>query len=161
MSLGAADVLIWVLRAFGALYVLGGLFLARQMWFWARIGPSMNKLARTLSDFQAELEPEKPRPAPALTEDVGRSWWLFAGAILTAVSGVAMLIGHRAAVPLLALLVVQQMLYFIRQRRAELRASSRADAEEARPTQATINGFVTALLLAVLAAWLGWQGALI
>lgn len=156
-----ADVLIWVLRAFGALYLIGGLFLARQMWFWARIGPSMNELSRTIAAFQAEMEPEKPKPAPAVTDDVSRSWWLFAGGLITAAAGAAMLIGHRAAIALLALLVAQQMLYFIRQRRVELRAATRDDAEEARPTQATINGFATALLLAVLAAWLGWQGALI
>lgn len=154
-----ADILIWVLRAFGALYLVGGIFLIRMTWFWARLGPDMDRLAKTIEEFSAEVEGRAPKPPE--DEDRGREWWLFAGAVTTALAGAAMLIGHRLAVPALALIIVHQLLYFIRQRRRELRAATPEAAAEARPTPQTINGFFSALLMAVLAAWLYAQGALI
>jgi hypothetical protein len=51
------------------------------------------------------------------------------------------------------------MLYFIRQRRRELRASVE-DAPGERPSRQTINAFFFSLIVAVLAGWLYWRGAL-
>jgi hypothetical protein len=62
---------------------------------------------------------------------------------------------------LLSLIIVHQLLYFVRQRRRELAAASPEQALEARPDNATINGFFAALVMAVMAAWLYHQGALI
>jgi hypothetical protein len=154
------DVLTWCLRLFGVGYFVGGVWMARQMWFWARITPSMNKLTQTIEEFNAETEGRAPRAAP-LDEDVNRSWWLFAGAVITAAAGFAMIFAHRLAVPLLAAIIVHQMLYFIRQRRRERAAISAEAKHEARVNRATINGFFGALVMAVLAAWLYYQDALI
>lgn len=152
------EIATWMLRVFGALYLIAGLIAARQMYFWARIAPSMNEFARVAEEFKADVEERAPQPP--LKEDGGRSWWIFAGALLLAIAGVAMLLAHWSAVPLLAAIIVHQLLYFIRQRRRELRASTPDAAEEARPNRATINGFFGGLIMAVLAAWLYYEDAL-
>jgi hypothetical protein len=154
----AAEVLIWLLRAGGALYLVGGVWMARQMWFWARLGPTMDAFYAAAESLQAEREGRAE--APIEKDDTRRSWWLFAGAALTALAGLTMLLGHRLAPFLLALLIAQQLLYFIRQRRRELSATSEDIRAEERPNRATINGFYGALAMGVLAAWLEWQGAL-
>lgn len=153
-----ADVLVWVLRIFGALYLLGGLYVARQMWFWGRIGPSMNKLAQVTEDFRAETEGRAPRHQQI--EDTGRNWWIFSGALALAVAGASMIMAHRSAPWLLALVVVHQLFYFIRQRRRELAARTPEAAAEVRPQRSTINGFFAGLVMMVMAAWLGYAGAL-
>lgn len=154
------DVLTWCLRLMGVGYFVGGVWMARQMWFWAQITPSMNKLTQTIEAFNAETEGRAPRAAP-LDEDPNRNWWLFAGAVITALAGLAMIFAHRLAVPLIAAIIVHQMLYFIRQRRRERAAISAEAKHEARVNRATINGFYGALVMAVLAAWLYWMDALI
>jgi hypothetical protein len=153
-----AESLIWVLRLAGVAYLVGGVWMARQMWFWARMGPTMDAFYAAAESLQAEHEGRAP--AQLEKDDVARSWWLFGGALMTALAGAAMLLGHRLAPLILSLLIAQQLLYFIRQRRRELRAATPDDAAEARPNRATIHGFYGALGLAVLAAWLGWKGAL-
>jgi hypothetical protein len=150
VSLVAASA--WILRAAGALYLVGGLWGARQAWFWARMDGDMARLARLVGGAEAQ------DPADA---DAARHWWLFVGSLMTAAAGAAMLFAHRAAVPLLAAIIIHQLLYFTRQRRRERAARSAASAEEARPARATINAFYGALLMVVLAAWLSSVGALI
>lgn len=154
-----ADILVWVLRGFGALYLVGGVMLMRTAWFWARLEPDMDRLLQTIEEFSAENEGRAPKVEEE--SDRGRQWWIFAGAVLTALAGAAMLIGHRLAVVALAVVIAHQLVYFVRQRRRELRAKTPEAALEARPTPQTINGFFSALLMAVLAAWLYAQGALI
>lgn len=153
--------LVWVLRVFGALYVVAGLFMARQMWFWARISPDMARLGEIAQELSADVG-EKNEAARDLAEtDRGRPWWLFVGALLMAVAGAAMVVGHRIAVVLLAAIIVHQLFYFVRQRRRELGARTPAAAAEARVERSTINGFFMLLLVTVLAAWLYYEGALI
>lgn len=154
------EVLTWVLRIFGALYLVGGLIGARQFWFWARITPDMNRLGQAMRDFSAELGETNDAAEKLIEPDTGRPWWLFVGAVILALAGAAMMLAHWLAVPLLAAIIVHQMLYFVRQRRREVRAESPAQAAEARVDQRTINGFFAALILAVLASWLYAQGAL-
>ena len=147
------QIVLWVLRGFGALWVVGAVFLLRQLWFNAKLDPMIATLEKMAEDMGAP--PEKAK----VDVDNGRERWMAVGGVLTLAAGVAMLLGHRLAVPLLAALIVQQILYFIRQRRRELRASP-ADAAMERPTQQTVNGFYTSLLAALLAAWLYWRGQL-
>lgn len=154
------DVLVVLLRVFGALYLVGGLVGVRQAWFWARIGPSMNKLGRALQQFSAEAGAENTEAQALAEDDSARHWWVFAGMVLVVAAGAAMLLAHAAAVALLAAIIVHQLLYFVRQRRRELRAKTLQAAAEARIERATINGFFAALVLAVLAAWLYREGAL-
>lgn len=151
-------VLVWVLRLFGALYLVGGVWMARQMWFWVRMGDTIDAFYAAAESIQAETEGRAPGPVEK--DDIGRSWWLLIGAVLTALCGLAMLLGHRLAPLLLSLLIAQQLLYFIRQRRRELRAVTADAKAEERPSETTVNGFYGALVMAVLAGWLGWQGAL-
>ena len=150
-----ADIAVWILRAFGVLWTIGALFLLRQLYFNSKLDPMIDALEKMTAEFSGD------EGAPPEPDDKGREHWMLAGALLTLASGVAMLIAHRAAVPILAALIIQQVLYFIRQRRRELVAKTAAQAEHERPTKETVNGFYTSLGMAALAAWLYSEGALI
>ncbi len=56
-------------------------------------------------------------------------------------------------------MIVHQLLYFIRQRRRELSATV-LNADGECPSRETINAFFFSLIMAVLAGWLYWRGAL-
>jgi len=141
-----ADSLAWVLRVMGVLYLVGGLWGARSAYLWARIEAGVGAL--------------ETRPASQSAFDPGRYWWVFAGALITAAAGAAMALAVRAALWLLALTVVHQLFYFLRQRRRERAAASRDIAADARPAPATIRGYFSSLVMLVLAAWLYAEGAL-
>jgi hypothetical protein len=147
----------WVLRAFGVLYCLGGVFGARQAWMMLQLEPQMDQLLDVLDTYSAG---EGAPPAPARETDRGRQMWLLAGALFLIPTGILMVMANAWAIACLAIVIVHQMLYFVRQRRQELRAKTAEHADEARPAPATINGFFGALVLTVLAAWLGAEGAL-
>jgi hypothetical protein len=154
------EIATWVLRIFGVLYLIGGLFMARQMWFWARITPSMAKFGEAVRSFNAEFGEDAEAAEELAESDRNRPWWLFVGALITAAAGLAMMLAHWLAVPLLAAIIVHQLIYFVRQRRRELAAKTPDAAAEARVDNATVNGFFAALVMAVLAAWLYHAGAL-
>lgn len=140
-----------VLRAFGILYVVGAGFT-----LWAlRLDFFLDKALAQLELALAGGDGEPPPPS-----DPGRKWWLAAGGVLTFAAGATMALGLRLAVPALVLLMLHQIAYLLRQRRLELKASTPAAAEDARPTQATRNGFYSCVAQTILAAWLGWAGAL-
>ncbi|MGE0829313.1 MAG: hypothetical protein AB7O04_08180 [Hyphomonadaceae bacterium] len=154
------DLGVWTLRFFGLLYFLFGLWGAWAAWRWSWLDGAAAKLHRMAEEIAAESG-EKLPPGRYDPPDPHRSIWIVSGALIVAAAGAMMLIAHRLAVPLLALIILHQLLYFIRQRRRELAAVTRGAAEDARPARATVNGFFAGLLMAVLAAWLYWQGALI
>jgi hypothetical protein len=152
----AADVLVWALRGIGALWVVGGVFMLRQLWLMRGIDAAVTKLERMLQ----EHDERSTRADDHLPDDPNRTLWLVTGAVLTLCAGCAMLIAGRTAVLLLVLLIVHQLAYFIRQRMLELAAKTPEEALDRRPTRQTVNGFFTALVMAVLAAWLDHQGRL-
>lgn len=143
-----------VLRVFGALYVVGAVFLFRQLRADAFMDRAIEQLEAMAADF--EERPAPPRPP----EDPGRTAWMAAGGVLLIVAGVTMTLGLRVSVVALAVLTLHQMAYFVRQRRRELRAASAEEAEEARPTPEARNGFISGLIMLVLAAGLERAGAL-
>ncbi len=154
----ASDIGVWVLRAAGALYLVGAAIGVRHAIFAIRAEPMMDSMLDILDRINAENS-DKPIPVERVTDN-GRNWWLLAGSILLGLAGAAMLAAHVSALPLLVLLVLQQMLYFWRQRRRELAAPNEDQASEARPQRSTINGFFGSLLVTVLAAWLYFENAL-
>jgi hypothetical protein len=148
------DIGVWILRGFGALWIFGALFGLRQLWFGSKIDQAIEKLEQMAREFGETPPPREP-------EDKGREAWMIAGLVLLFAAGVAMVLAHRLAVPLLATLIIQQLGYFIRQRRRELRAKTPEEAAEARPERTTVNGFITSLLMATLAAWLFYEDRLL
>lgn len=156
--MSALDLAVWLLRAIGLFYFIGGVFALRQAWFMHRAEPAMDEMLDMLDALQADREGAPP-PAKRDT-DRGRALWLIAGALILIAAGAAMAFAHPACVALLSLLVLQQMIYFVRQRGMERKAPNAEIAEEARPTSATINAFFGALAVTIFAAWLYWMGAL-
>ena len=137
-----ADAALWLLRAVGALWLVGGLFLIRQLMSFGKLERALDRIA----------------PEAAAGVDRGRDAWMLAGGVATATAGVTLLAGTRWALVALSGVVVHQMLYFIRQRRRELAATTQDDAAEARPARATINAFFFSLVIIVLTAWVAAQG---
>jgi hypothetical protein len=146
--------LVWVLRGFGALYIVGAIMLFRHLRVYALVDDATQRLEMMTREIEGEETPARDEV------DKGRNGWLAAGGVLTAIAGLAMVFALRMSVVLLVLVVIHQIAYFIRQRHREVTAKSVEEALDARPTQATRNGFYTCLVLVVLAAWLGWRGAL-
>ena len=93
MPMTSLDLAEGVLRAFGALYVGG----ARSMLNSLRMDLFLNAALAQLE----RLAPDRGH-APTVPDDRGRTWWLVAGAALTLAAGVAMLLGLRLAVVMLA-----------------------------------------------------------
>lgn len=150
-----ADALVWVLRGFGVLYVVGAVFLFRHLRVYALVDDATQRIEMMTREIEGE---ETPPPDHA---DKARNGWLAAGGVLTALAGVAMIFALRMSLVFLVLVVIHQIAYFIRQRHMEITAPTPEAALDARPTQATRNGFYTCLALTVLAAWLEWKGALL
>ncbi len=143
-----------VLRIVGVLWILGAVFLMRQLWFNSKLDPMIEALDQMAKEMGA------PDSGKKLDIDNGRERWMAAGGVIMLAAGVAMGLGHRLAAPLLAALIVQQLLYFIRQRRRELNAADAGDALHERPSRQTVNAFFFSLFVSVLAGWLYWRGAL-
>lgn len=147
------DLARFALQGFGVLYVVGAVFLLRQLWVNRRLDSMIDQLDR----MSAALNPSKP---PAAPEDKQRDVWMAAGGALTFAAGLAMAFASKWAFFLLVALAVQQLFYFARQRWMETRATTAEDAHDARPAQSTQNAFVFCLALLTLAGWLWAQGAL-
>jgi hypothetical protein len=143
---GLEPVVGLLFRAIGALWVVGGVFLLRQLWVNRDLDQAMRMLEKALGESSED--------------DHGRARWMAVGGVLTVLTGAAMLLALKLSVALLAALILHQMLYFIRQRRRELAARNAADAEEAQPSIQTRNAFIFSLGVAVLAAWLLYRGQL-
>lgn len=157
------DIALWTLRGIGVLWVLGAVVMIRKVWMMDRLDAMMAQLETAVRDH----DPEPVDPAPdgqsqddRETVDRGRNAWMIAGGVVLGAAGAAMAAGHRLAVPLLALLIVHQLAYFIRQRRRELSRRTQAGREDAQPAASTVRAFFFSLGVAVLAAYLYNQGRL-
>lgn len=127
----------WIVRAVGLFYAVGGLFVLRAL---AR--------GRILEATLA-----------ALTGDVGwrhpvRAMLLAGGGVLTAVSGIALAILDRAAVPLMLANTVMQAVWLVF---AHFYFAP-TDTEDVRDRQRTINALVVYLAATVLMVWLDRSG---
>jgi hypothetical protein len=149
------------LRAMGAVWVVGAIFLLRQLWINSKLDPMIAALEKAAEDLREQageppVEPKKKQPLV----DNARERWLVVGALMTIVSGVAMAAGHRSAMFLLAATILHQLLYFVRQFRREKAAPDEVSAVQERPSTETVNGFYATIILTMLTAWLYYRGAL-
>lgn len=143
---------IWLLKTFGVLWVLGGAFVIRQSWVEIFLDRAIDKV-ETLSKALGADGPDVPN-------DPGRAYWLLVGGILTVLSGIGLIVTHRYVLIPLSLLVVQQGLYAWRQWRMAERADSEEAAEDARMTPQARNGAIIAVGVWVVVLSLAWTGAI-
>ncbi len=115
----------WLLRAVGLLWLFGGIAVIVQV---RRLQPLEDALDQ-LETMAAELpdDPDDPDDDKALDEqaddddlgepiaDPGRNRWMIAGGVLTAVTGVGLLLAARWVMVPLTLLLAHQVLYVRRQ----------------------------------------------
>lgn len=137
-------------RAFGLVYVLGGAFGAVLMWRMRQKERRQLELQR-VADLTDLRDPER---FGYFDVDVRRRSWLLITNGLTLLAGAAMALASWLAVPLLATLVLQQGLYFLRQRGMVRAAKSPEEAAEARPDRSAAKAAWFSLVLAGLSVWL-------
>jgi hypothetical protein len=133
------ELLEWSLRGFGLFWIVGSALAFQK----AREAALIDKLLGALSGTPED---------PLVTR------FLFAGSILTLVSGAGLAAGSGWALLPLGLLVVSQLLYFHLKGRAFRRAATDEAREEARVSPATRNAFVTSVgvtLLTLMAVQVG------
>ena len=137
--------LVWLLRAVGLLWLVGGAMVAHNFWQMWQIGRMANTLEAMAQDLAAEdapIDAEEP-------EDNGRDLWIAVGGVLTFLAGCALLVSSRFAVPACFALCLHQTLFVGRQvlRKGEpLSPASR-------------NAAVFAFGVTACAVYLAWSGA--
>jgi uncharacterized membrane protein len=141
MAMSAAA-LEWLLRGFGAAWIIG----SGLAFHKAREAALIDRVLGAISG-----SPEDPL--------VTR--FLFVGSALTLVSGVGLVLATAWALVPLGLLVLSQLVYFALVRRKQARARTAEEREEARVQAATMRAFRLSLLVTLatgVAAWLGRFG---
>ncbi|MBW4576995.1 MAG: hypothetical protein KME08_17110 [Aphanothece sp. CMT-3BRIN-NPC111] len=122
----------WLLRAFGAFWVIGGAFTLQQ--------------ARQASFIDSAIE--------AITQEKENrlvSRFLFMSALLTLLSGIGLALASRWVLLPLALLIVSQGVYFAIQRQQFTQAKTDEERDEARIASSTRNAFIVSLVVAIAA----------
>lgn len=155
--MSAELIALLALRAMGAVWVVGAVFLLRQLWVNSKLDP----MIATLEKIANEMREEEGPPPPKLDVDNDRERWLLFGAVMTLVCGVTMALGLRIALALLSASIIHQLLYFYRQSRRERDAPDAATALMERPSTETTNAFYATIIMTMLAAWLYYRGALV
>ena len=137
--------LVWILRAVGLLWLVGGALVAHNFWQTWQIGRMADTLEAVAKDLAAEDAPSEPEA----TEDNGRDLWIAAGGVLTFLAGCALLVASRFAVPACFALCLHQTLFVGRQLLNE--------GEPLSP--ASRNAAVFAFGVTACAFYLAWSGA--
>jgi hypothetical protein len=122
----------WLLRCFGAFWILGGALTVQKA-----------RQAYLIDTALEAITQEK--------EDRLVSRFLFIGAILTLLSGVGLALSSRWALIPLGLLICSQAVYFTIQNRRFAQAKTDEDREEARIAPTTRNAFKLSILVAIAA----------
>jgi hypothetical protein len=131
----------WLLRLFGAFWIVGGILTFRA----ARQSSFIDTVLEAISQTK---------------EDRLLSRFLWLSAVLTTLSGVALVLASPWVFAPLTLLILSQILYFRLQSQRFQRAQTEEEREEARVKPATVNAFKVCWGVAALAG-LGWYvGAL-
>ncbi|MET0544931.1 MAG: hypothetical protein ABWZ40_01345 [Caulobacterales bacterium] len=155
MDLAAADqVLGWGYRGIGALYAVGGAFVAHNMRHMLFLARSMDKVEQMMREAdQASLLENDP-------EDRGRFMWLFIGGVLTFATGLAMLAGSNLSVYLLLVMIAHQAMYLSRQHKRIQAARTELQADDAVAAPTTWNAFGWTFPIFGLALYLAYRGVL-
>ncbi|MBW8310995.1 MAG: hypothetical protein K0M64_03070 [Rhizobium sp.] len=138
----SAATLEWILRGFGAAWIVGSALAFHKAREAALIDRMLGALSGTPED-------------PLVTR------FLFVGSVLTLLSGVGLVLATAWALVPLGLLVLSQLVYFALVRRKRARAHTEEQREEARVQPATFRAFRLSLLVTFatgVAAWLGRFG---
>ena len=154
----AEFILVWALRLFGVLWIVGGIFTIHQARTSAFLDRAIGTLEEAADRFADGDDHDSLEPDSTL--DVARSYLLLTGGVLTLASGAAMVITRPWMLVPLTLLIVHQGLYALRQHRRVKRAQSEDEAEEAAMSPQARNGAVTAVVVWLVAMSLVSTGSL-
>jgi len=163
-------VLAAFVRLVGALWVVGSVFLVRQLRTQSAMDRMLSQIgaaADELRDESLEDDPDRPPPrSPDPAEDWvdrddrRRRLWMYTQAGLLAATGVSMALLHSWSVWLAAFLLGGQGLYFIWREWTRRRAPTPEAAESAAPDRSTVNAAWFSLV-AACAVWIaGLRGLL-
>jgi hypothetical protein len=164
-------VLAAFVRLVGALWVVGAIFLVRQLRAQSAMDRMMAQISAAADELRDELpedDPDRPPPrgdrAPddwKDRDDRQRRVWLYTQAGLLMLTGGAMAFLHASAMWLSALLLGGQGVYFIWREWVRRRAPSPEAAEQAAPANSTVRAAWFSLA-AASAVWIaGMRGLLL
>lgn len=147
--------LIWLLKIFGVLWVVGGAFVIRECWRERGLDRAIEKL----DELSEELGVGTDDGEEDIPFDPGRTNWLLVGGVLTLVSGLVLVFPFWWGVWVLSGLVLHQSLYAWRQFVLARAAKSPEAANEAAMTPSARNGAMIAVGVWILFSSLVWTGA--
>lgn len=128
-------ILEWLLRAFGAFWVVAGIYTLRTAWASRLIEKAGNKIE------------------PGLFKDSLRTNFLFAVGFLTFCSGISLVIASIWSPVIIGVLVLSQVIYFYIQNRRRATASDREEIEDTEVSPRTRNAFVFSVIIWVFSVF--------
>lgn len=163
-------VLAAFVRLVGALWLVGSVFLVRQLRTQSAMDRMMAQISAAADELRAELPEDDPDRPPPRVRDPADEWedrddrrrrlWMYTQAVLLAVTGVSMAVLHGSAMWLVAALLAGQGAYFIWRETVRRNAPTPELAAAAAPDRSTVNaGWFS--LIAASAVWIaGLRGLL-
>lgn len=171
-------VLPWIIRIIGLFWLLGAVMLFRQIRTEMALDSMTAKLEQMTRDFAADdpddvhadvdapvtpretSEEEKRIDAWTDRDDAARRGWIAGQAVVLGITAIAMMILHRFAAWLVALLVLGQGVYFIWREHTARHAPDAETAAHARPSASTVNAGWFSLVVATLVWAAAFRGLL-
>ncbi len=127
-------ILEWLLRAFGAFWVVAGIYTLRTAW-----------ASRLMENAGNKIE-------PGLFKDSLRTNFLFAVGFLTFCSGTSLVMASIWSPVIVGALVLTQVIYFYIQSRRRATASNPEEIEDTEISPRTRNAFVFSVVIWVFSA---------
>lgn len=176
-------VLPWIIRMAGLFWLIGSFMLFRQIRaemaldaMTAQISAAADALDREIAGVDEEIDdygdidaPVKRREKSAAEiaeerwidrDDAARRGWIAGQAVVLAATALAMMLMHRFAAWMVALLVIGQGVYFFWREWTARRAPSAEAALHARPSASTVNAGWVSLIVAMLVWTAAFRGLL-
>jgi hypothetical protein len=163
-----------IIRLAGLFWLLGAFALVRQIrmeMMLDRMTSQTEGMAKTMpGDAAGDAADEAPGSGTSAEEaanarwkdrdDAARRGWIAGQAVVLIATALAMIMLHRLAAWLVALLVMGQGLYFFWREWTARRAPTAEAATHARPTRATVNAGWASLVVAMLVWSATFRGVL-
>jgi hypothetical protein len=159
-----------IIRLAGLFWLLGAFALVRQIrmeMMLDRMTSQIEGMAKTMAGDAADEAPGSGKSAEEAAnarwkdrDDAARRGWIAGQAVVLIATALAMILLHRLAAWLVALLVMGQGLYFFWREWTARRAPTAEAATHARPTRATVNAGWASLVVAMLVWAATFRGVL-
>lgn len=155
-----------IIRLAGLFWLLGAFALVRQI----RMEMMLDRMTSKIEGMAKTMAGDAPGSGKSAEEAANARWkdrddaarrsWIAGQAVVLIATALAMILLHRLAAWLVALLVMGQGLYFFWREWTARRAPTAEAAAHARPTRATVNAGWASLVVAMLVWSATFRGVL-